>query len=112
MTNNKNCTKYYSNRQEKNIAKTLHGKLTPGSGCTDFIKGDVQVENILIEAKTCMEPKESFSIKKKWLTKLKEEMYAMNKDYRALCFDFGDNKDRYYIIDENTFKEFIFLMKD
>ena len=33
----------------------------------------------------------------------KEEMYASNKDYRALCFDFGDEKDRYYILDENTF---------
>lgn len=107
MTKNKNATRFYSSRQEKAIAKSLGGKVNSNSGATDFIKGDIQVENILIEAKTCMEPKESFSIKKKWLTTLKEEMYAMNKDYRALCFDFGDNKDRYYIIDENTFKEFI-----
>lgn len=50
-----------------------------------------------------MQPKNSFSIKKEWLSKLKEEQYATNKLYSALCFDFGDNKDRYYIIDENTF---------
>lgn len=51
-----------------------------------------------------MQPKNSFSIKKEWLTKLKEEQYAMNKMYSTLCFDFGDEKDRYYILDENTFK--------
>lgn len=50
-----------------------------------------------------MQPKNSFSIKKEWLTKLKEEQYAMNKMYSTLCFDFGDEKDRYYILDENTF---------
>lgn len=77
---------------------------TPNSGATAFIKGDLQDERWVIEAKTCMESKKSFSIKKTWLETLREEMYASNKDYRALCFDFGDNKDRFYILDENTFK--------
>ena len=78
-------------------------KRTPNSGATSFSKGDLQDEKWIVEAKTCMEPKKSFSIKKEWLDTLKEEMYASNKDYRALCFDFGDEKDRYYILDENTF---------
>ena len=51
-----------------------------------------------------MKPQSSFSIKKDWLIKLKEEQYAMNKMYSTLCFDFGDEKDRYYVLDENTFK--------
>ena len=69
----------------------------------NFINGDLTTEQFLIEAKTCMTPKSSFSIKKEWMTKLKEEQYGMGKMYSALCFDFGDERDRYYIIDENTF---------
>lgn len=68
-----------------------------------LLNGDLYTNNILIEAKTAMQPKSSFSIKKDWLIKLKEEQYAMNKMYSTLCFDFGDEKERYYIIDENTF---------
>lgn len=52
-----------------------------------------------------MSPKTSFSIKKEWLEKLREERFAMSKMYSTLCFDFGDNKERYYIIDEQTFLE-------
>lgn len=97
-------TRQVSTKQEKAIAKQLGMKRTSNSGATPYDKGDIQDEHWILEAKTCMEPKKSFSIKKDWLDTLKEEMYASNKDYRALCFDFGDEKDRYYILDENTFK--------
>lgn len=73
-------------------------------GATHFDKGDITIgAQWLVEAKTCMQPKSSFSIKKEWLKKLKEEQYACNKMYSTLCFDFGDQKERYYIIDENMF---------
>ena len=73
-------------------------------GATHFDKGDIIIgAQWLVEAKTCMQPKSSFSIKKEWLKKLKEEQYACNKMYSTLCFDFGDQKERYYIIDENMF---------
>lgn len=98
-------TREVSALQEKKIAKAIGGKRTPNSGATAFVKGDIIADEWLIEAKTCMSPKNSFSIKKEWLTKLREEQYGMNKSYNALCFDFGDNKERYYIIDENTFKQ-------
>lgn len=101
-------TRDVSSAQEKRIAKALGGKRTSNSGATKFDKGDIVLqEGWLIEAKTCMQPKKSFSIKQEWLKKNKEEMYATGKDYNALCFDFGDGKDRYYVIDENTFKMFI-----
>lgn len=81
-------------------------------GATPFYKGDVTIDSEwLIEAKTCMTEKKSFSIKKDWLLKMKEEQYGTNKSYSALCFDFGDNRERYYIIDENTFKQFLELSK-
>ena len=99
-------TREASLRQEKAIAKTIGGKRTPNSGATKFSKGDITCNNMLIEAKTCMSPKTSFSIKKAWLEKLREERFAMSKMYSALCFDFGDEGARYYIIDEPTFLEF------
>lgn len=104
MTKNQNATRYVSTKQEKAISKELGINRTPNSGATAYYKGDLADEKWLIEAKTCMEAKKSFSIKKQWLDTLKEEMYGSNKEYRALCFDFGDEKDRYYILDENTFK--------
>ena len=65
-------------------------------GATHFDKGDITIgAQWLVEAKTCMQPKSSFSIK--------EEQYACSKMYSTLCFDFGDQKERYYIIDENMF---------
>lgn len=101
-------TRYVSSLQEKAIAKSLGGKRTSNSGATHFDKGDVTIgKEWLIEAKTCMTPKNSFSIKKDWLLKLKEEQYACGKLNSALCFDFGDSKTRYYILDEVTFKNLI-----
>lgn len=35
---NKNSTRYYSNKQEKQIAKTVGGRLQPNSGATLFSK--------------------------------------------------------------------------
>ena len=101
-------TREASTAQEKKIAKALGARRVANSGATKFDKGDVVLgSKWLIEAKPCMEPKKSFSIKKDWLVKLREEKFATNKDYDALCFDFGDGGDRYYILDETTFKIFV-----
>lgn len=96
-------TRFYSNRQEKHVAKVLGGKQTANSGATAFQKGDVVLTDWLIECKTSCTPKASFSIKREWLDKNREEAFAMDKSYNALAFDFGDGEN-YYIIDERTFK--------
>lgn len=98
-------TRFFSNRQEKAVAKVIKGKQVSNSGATAFNKGDVSNESWLIECKTSTTEKQSFSIKRDWLKKNKEEAFAMGKEYNALCFDFGDNGNRYYVIDEKTFKE-------
>ena len=103
MTHNKNSTRYYSGRQERKVAKTVNGKITANSGATKFGAGDVITNDWLIECKTCTTEKASFSIKKEWLDKNKEEAFAMRKMYNTLCFDYGDNGTRYYIVDEKTF---------
>lgn len=106
-------TREVSSNQEKKIAKALGGRRTPNSGASKFDKSDIYVGvDWSIEAKTCMQPKSSFSIKKQWLEKMREEQFACNKLYSALCFDFGDEKDRYYIIDESTFKNYIELLNE
>lgn len=99
-------TRFYSNRQEKAVAKAVGGKQTANSGATTFSKGDVTTKSWLIECKTSTTEKSSFSIKKDWLKKNREEAFAMGKDYNALCFDFGDG-DHYYVINERTFKQFM-----
>lgn len=95
-------TRYYSNRQEKKVAKALHGKQVANSGATAFNKGDVTTDDWLIECKTKTEPSKSYSIKKEMLEKNKEEAFSMGKSYSALVFDFGDGKN-YYVVDEKTF---------
>lgn len=98
-------TRWYSNRQEKAVAKAIGGKKTANSGATAFSKGDVTTTSWLLECKTATSEKQSFSIKREWLKKNREEAFSMGKENNALVFDFGDNGDRYYVIDEKTFKK-------
>jgi len=104
-------TRFYSDRQEKHIAKVTKGKQTANSGATAFSKGDVRTDQFLIEAKTCVSEKQSFSIKKEWLLKNEEEKFAMGKDYSALAFNFGDDVN-YYIISEKLFVKLVNLLKE
>lgn len=90
-------TRSYSYQQEKRVAKKLGGRVNANSGATAFNKGDVRTDSFLIECKTATKEVKSVSIKKEWLTKLKEEKFAMGKEQMALGFDFGDGND-YFII--------------
>jgi len=100
-------TRKYSNKQEKKVANDIKGKKTANSGATLFQKGDVNNKYFCIECKTATTEKQSFSIKKEWIDKIKEESFAMKKPNWAIAFNFGDqiyNKN-YYIIDETLFKQ-------
>lgn len=105
-------TRFYSNRQEKKVAKAIGGRQTANSGATKFAKGDVNTDLFLIECKTCMTDKKSFSIKEDWLIKNKEEAFDMGKSYNALVFNFGPNSQNYYVLDEYTFKIMLGLLKE
>lgn len=104
-------TRFYSNRQEKAVAKAIGGKQTPNSGATSFIKSDIHADDFVIECKTSCSEKQSFSVKRSWLEKNEEERFEMGKLYSALAFDFGDNGKRYYIIDEKLFVKLMELLK-
>ena len=100
---NKEATRYASSVQEKRVAGKLNGTVSSNSGAGLFNKGDVVCEDasLLIECKTCMEPKKSFSIKKEWIEKNKEEAFRLRLDNHVIAFnfDYQDKRD-YYVIDD------------
>ena len=59
---------------------------------------------MLCECKTSMTEKNSYSVKKEVLEKNKEEAFSNRLSSGCLCFDFGPNTDRYYVIDESLMK--------
>lgn len=96
-------TRKFSKAQEKRVASVINGKVQPNSGATPYAKGDVKSQDTLFECKTCVTPKQSFSIKKDWLLKNKREAMQMGKRYSILAFNFGPRQENYYILDEDTF---------
>ena len=111
---NKSSTRYFSNKQEKAVAKAIGGKKTANSGATMFSKGDCYNDAWLIECKTKTTPSDSISIKRDWLEKNEEEAFAMHKQHSALAFNFGDlhYAKNYYIISEDEFKRFLKLEEE
>lgn len=97
-------TRKKSSQQEKRIAKAMGGKQVVGSGSTPFLKGDVIVDKLFIEAKTKMEPSKSISVKKEWLEKAKEQAMATRKEDYAVAISFGENKE-YYIIEDTLMED-------
>ena len=105
-------TRFYSTQQENKVAKAVSGKRQANSGASTWQKGDVQNQKFLIECKTTVQPKKSFSIKQEWLEKIAEEAIGMRKEGYALCFEFNhaDNM-RYYVISERLFQLLNYFME-
>ena len=103
----KEPTRSFSKKQENYVAKKFGGDRVKNSGATAFAKGDVSLNEFLIECKTKTTPSESISIKKDWLEKNVKESLFMGKKYSALAFNFGPNEPNYYIIDEYLFEELL-----
>lgn len=104
----KEPTRFYSKKQENDLAKQFDGERVKNSGATRFAKGDVTLGKWLLEAKTKMTPSKSMTIQKEWLEKNSQEALFMGKPHSALAFNFGPNEKNYYIIDEELFD---FLVK-
>lgn len=96
-------TRFFSNAQEKKVAKSIGGKQQTNSGACNFKKGDVLTSQFLLECKTVTKQQKAFTIKKEWIEKNKQEAFAMHKPYSAVVIDFGDG-EQHYIIDEKLFK--------
>lgn len=119
-------TRKYSTAQEDRIVQKFRGlgaRKISNSGAGAFSKGDVEICRLdrsgnsaptnkylcLVEAKTVTKEQESFSIKKEWLAKLREEAFGMGYSEHALVFDFGDGKD-YAVIDISFFEYLMSLL--
>lgn len=107
-------TRKYSKAQESRVAKKLNGKRQPNSGATAFMKGDVKTNQFCIECKTAMTEKQSMSIRRDWIDKIKEEAFAMGKPYWSVAFNFGGlgNLENYYVIDEKLFLRLINYLEE
>ena len=97
-------TRFYSSKQEKEVAKVIGGKQQANSGASTWQKGDVKSDKFLIECKTHTKVQKSTTIEREWLDKVREEAFGMRVDNYALCFDFGPNTNRWYIIPERLFR--------
>lgn len=100
-------TRYFSDKQEKAVAKAVGGKQTKNSGATVHQKGDVLTDLFLVECKTKTTNCESISIKKEWFEKNIAESIYMHKEFSTVVFSFGPDSKNYYILDEQTFKEMV-----
>lgn len=99
----KNCSK----NQENQIAKMVGGKVQSNSGGTRFGGGDVHTQSMFIEAKTPTTDKQTFSIKREWLEKAREQAFEQNKTNYALAFRFGPEQPDFFVIDKRLFKYLI-----
>lgn len=103
---NGSSTRYFSDKHEKSICKALGATQQSNSGAGRFRKGDVvhNEASMLIEAKCSMSPKSSFSIKKDWIDKNKDEAFAIRKSNQSICFQFEPDGENYYVINESLMK--------
>ena len=101
-------TRYFSDKQEKHIAKVTGGKVQINSGGTKFGGGDVHTDKFFIEAKTPAIERKSFTIMKDWFQKLYEQTYEQGKLEGVLAFRFSpDDKNDMYVLNERQFLEYL-----
>ena len=94
--------------QEKHIAKVTGGKVQSNSGGTKFGGGDVHTDKFFIEAKTPTKEQTSFTIKKEWISKMREQAYEQGKEESVLAFRFHpDSLIDWYVLDERQFLEYL-----
>lgn len=96
-------TRFFSKRQEDSVAKALGGARQLNSGAGNMGKGDVTVDDWVVECKTKVTPSETMTLHKDWFKSVEADRAAEAKSYSAVCFSFGDGVN-YYAVDERTFK--------
>ena len=102
------ATRDYSNKQEKHIAKVTGGRVQSNSGGTKFGGGDVHTDKFFIEAKTPTKEQTSFTIKKDWIIKMREQAFEQGKQETALAFRFNPDIDNdLYVISQRQFIEYL-----
>ncbi len=93
---------------ERRLSKNLGGRLTPASGAMDGAKGDIHLNDFLLEAKSTT--RDSFSVDYRQLAKIKAESLANDKTPGlTVSFTTGNGHPRqsgeWVLIPLSTFKE-------
>lgn len=88
--------------QEKQVAKLVNGQVQIASGGTSHGGGDVLTEHWFFECKTVTTEKDSYSVKKSVVDKMKEQTFEQRRDYCALAFRFSPESKDYFVIDSDT----------
>ena len=106
MPKNKEATRTFSDAQEKDVCKKLHATQQPNSGAGRFRKGDcIKYDaSLLIECKTPTSEKESFSIKKEWIAKNRDEAFTQRVFNGCIAFAFEPGGHNYFVIVEKLMK--------
>ena len=115
MTEKKVTTREASDTQESRVAKKLGALRNSNSGAGLWRKGDLHLPeaSMLIECKTAMSPKDSFSIKKEWIEKDKKEAFANRLSNTAIAFNFYyEDKEDFYVIDDKLMRFLIEKLKE
>ena len=97
----------YSSCQEAEIAQLLGGRVQSNSGGTRFGGGDVHTAHFFIEAKTPTKEQSSFSVKKEWIEKMREQSFEQGKLYSALAFRFDPEGEDYFVINSRLMRELV-----
>lgn len=105
-TKNENCTRAFSDAQEKAVCRLLNATQQPNSGAGMFRKGDCYQKeaSLLIEAKCVETDKSSFSIKKEWIEKNRQEALVQRLSNYCIAFNFGPNQENHFVINERLMK--------
>ena len=90
--------------QEKQVANLVDGQVQVASGGLSHNGGDVLTDKWFFECKTVITSKDSYSVKKSIINKMKEQTFEQRKDYCALAFRFSPEDKDYFVIDSDTMK--------
>ena len=98
--------------QEKQVAKKVNGEVQVASGGTNFGGGDVLTKNWFFECKTVTTEKNSYSVKKQVIDKMKEQCFEQRRQECALVFRFEPEGKDYFVLDENLFLQMFEIYND
>lgn len=104
-----NLGKNSSVEQENRIAKLFKASPTPQSGGGKWKKGDILSADYLIECKTTVEPKLTYSVKKSDIDKARHESREMGKKNFIFAFTMGENFDDYFVVDDKFMRDYLEL---
>lgn len=98
----KDCTKFFSQKQEQRVAKELQGRTVIASGSLWGSKGDVKSDVFLVECKTTEDTRYSLSLRT-W-DKIKKEAIRERLRIPIMCIDLWNGRSQLALFEDSSFK--------